>query len=104
MIGLGKWVCHVDTMFFRGDATFNIFDDNGKYGFELSLPDMQVPEIEILNTVEDGNTLIATARTDLLPGKDIEVNMTFEGDTCNGLLKVPFIGKIKLKDGKRIEG
>lgn len=101
MIGIGKWVCHVDTMFFKGDARIRIFDDNGEYGFELSLPDMDIPEIVIKDVKEDGNTVTATATTDLLPGKDIGVKLTFDGDTFEGVLKVPFIGKIKLKDGKR---
>ena len=101
MIGLGKWICHVDTMFFRGDARIRLFDDNGKYGFELTLPDMDIPEVVIKDGTEDGNTLKAIANIDLLPGKDIDVTLTFDGDTFEGLLKVPFIGKIKLKDGKR---
>jgi hypothetical protein len=101
MIGLGKWVCHVDTMFFRGDAHLHLFDNNGEYGFELSLPDMSIPEVVIKDVTEDGNTLNAIANVDLLPGKDIDVTLTFDGDTFEGLLKVPFIGKIKLKDGKR---
>ncbi|NLX93186.1 MAG: hypothetical protein GXZ02_04875 [Clostridiales bacterium] len=101
MIGLGKWICHVDTMFFRGDARIRLFDDNGKYGFELTLPDMDIPEVVIKDVTEDGNTLKAIANIDLLPGKDIDVTLTFDGDTFEGLLKVPFIGKIKLKDGKR---
>lgn len=102
MIGLGKWVCHVDTMFFRGDANLHLFDNNGAYGFELSLPDMDIPEVVIKDISEDGNTLHAIANVDLLPGKDIDVTLTFEGDTMEGLLKVPFIGKIKLKDGKKV--
>lgn len=101
MIGLGKWVCHVDTMFFKGDAYIRVFDNNGEYGFELSLPDMDIPEVVIKDVKEDGNTLTATANVDLLPGKDIDVRLTFDGDTFEGLLKVPFIGKIKLKDGRR---
>lgn len=102
MIGLGKWVCHVDTMFFRGDAHIRLFDNNGEYGFELSLPDMDIPEVVVKDVKEDGNTLTATANIDLLPGKDIDVTLTFDGDSFEGVLKVPFIGKIKLKDGKRV--
>ena len=85
MIGLGKWVCHVDTMFFRGDAYIRLFDDNGQYGFELTLPDMDVPEITVSDVVEDDNTLTAVARTDLLPGIDFSVSLTFEADTFTGL-------------------
>lgn len=69
MIGLGKWICHVDTMFFRGDARIRLFDDNGKYGFELTLPDMDIPEVVIKDVTEDGNTLKAIANIDLLPAK-----------------------------------
>ncbi len=54
MIGLGNWVCHVDTMFFRGDAHIKLFDNNGEYGFELTLPDMDIPEIAIKDVSEDG--------------------------------------------------
>ena len=102
MIGLGKWSCRVDTMFFRGEAFFTIFDDNGKYGWSLDVPGIDVPEIEIKDVQEDGNTLTAVANVDLLPGKDIDITATFDGDTVEGLIKIPFIGKIKLKDGKKV--
>ncbi len=102
MIGLGTWQCHVDTMFFKGDATIRIFDNNGEYGLELSIPDIDIPEVEVKEIVEEGNTLNAVARISLLPGKDINVFVEFQEDTFDGYLKVPFIGKIKLKDGKKI--
>lgn len=102
MIGLGTWKCHVDTMFFKGDAQINIFDNNGEYGFELDIPDMSVPDVQIKSITEDGNTLSAVANVDVLPGKDIEISLTFDGDTVNGMLKVPFLGKIKLKNGVRV--
>jgi hypothetical protein len=102
MIGIGKWACRVDTMFYRGEAFFTIKDDNGKYGWDLEVPGVDVPEVEIRDVTEDGNTLSAIANVDLLPGKDIEITATFEEDTFEGLIKVPFIGKIKLKDGKKV--
>ncbi len=102
MIGIGKWSCHVDTMFFRGEAFFTIKDNNGVYGWELDVPGVDVPEIEIKDITEDGNTLTAVANVDLLPGKNIDITATFDGDTVEGLIKIPFIGKIKLKDGKRV--
>jgi hypothetical protein len=102
MIGLGKWMCNVDTMFYRGEAFFTIKDDNGAYGWELEIPGIDVPEVEIFDIKEDGNTLTATARVDLLPGKDIDLTATFEDETFEGLIKVPFIGKIKLKNGKKV--
>ncbi len=102
MIGLGKWSVRVDTMFFRGEAFFTIFDDNGKYGWSLEVPGESIPDIEIKDVQEDGNTLTAVANVDLLPGKDIDITATFDGDTVEGLIKIPFIGKIKLKDGKKV--
>ncbi|MEI6578606.1 MAG: hypothetical protein WCN92_04000 [Eubacteriales bacterium] len=102
MIGLGKWSCHVDTMFFRGEAFFTIKDNNGEYGWALDVPGVDVPEIVIRDITEDGNTLTAVANVDMLPGKDINITATFEGDTVEGLIKIPFIGKIKLKDGKKV--
>lgn len=38
----------------------------------------------------------------MLPGKDIVLNATFDGDTFEGVLKIPFVGKVKLKDGRRL--
>lgn len=102
MIGLGTWQCSVDTMFFKGDATIRIFDNNGEYGLDLSIPDVDIPEIEVKEVVEEGNSLTATARISLLPGKDVQVYVEFEETTFDGYIKVPFIGKIKLKNGKKI--
>lgn len=102
MIGLGKWICNVSSMLFSGEVRFEIFDDNGKYGFNLDIPNFTVPDVDVLSVEEDGNDVTVTVRTSLLPGKDLVLNATFDGDTFEGVLKVPFIGKIKLKDGKRL--
>ena len=102
MIGIGTWQCSVDTMFFKGDATIKIFDNNGEYGFEISIPDVDIPEIEVKDIVEEGNTITATAQISLLPGKDISIYVEFEEDTFSGYLKIPFVGKVKLKNGKKV--
>ncbi|MBQ3150879.1 MAG: hypothetical protein IJB86_06505 [Clostridia bacterium] len=102
MIGLGKWSCRVDTMMFRGTATLNIYDNNGEYGFELDAGGLDIPEVNVSNIVENGNTLEAVATTPALPGKEVPISLEFDGDVFTGFLKVPFIGKVKLKDGKRI--
>ncbi len=102
MIGLGKWACNVNTMFFTGEAKIKVFDDNGKYGFELDVPGVTVPDITVKELEEDGDTINATVQTGLLPGKDIELTITFVGDEFDGFLKIPFLGKVKFKDGHRI--
>jgi len=102
MLGLGKWACNVNTMFFSGEVKLEVVDNNGEYGFELDLPDVDVPDIEIKKVEEDDDTINATVATSLLPGKDIELSITFDDDTFDGFIKIPFLGKVKLKDGRRI--
>lgn len=102
MIGIGTWACKVDTMFFKGEVKFKIYDDNGKYGFDMVI-DGPVPKFEIKNVTEsNGNTLSAIGTVEMLPGKEIEGTLTFNGDKFEGVLKVPFLGKIKLKDGWKV--
>ena len=101
MIGIGTWACRVDTMFFKGDVQFKITDNNGKYGLEIIM-DGPVPKFEIKSIKEEGNTLHAVGTVELLPGKEIESVLTFNGDTFEGAMKVPMLGKIKLKDGRKI--
>lgn len=102
MIGIGTWQCSVDTMFFSGTAEIRVFDKNGEYGFELKVPGVDIPNIDVKEVQEEGNTINAVATTDMLPGKDINISLEFDNDTFTGFLKVPFLGKIKIKDGKKI--
>ena len=111
MIGIGNWGCHVDTMFFKGDVKFTITDNGGEYGFELHM-DGPIPEFQIKEIKEENDAyysqvmssvdLTAIANVEMLPGKDIDVALTFAGDTFNGVIKVPFLGKIKLNNGYRL--
>ena len=105
MIGLGKWQAEINNIIFKGSAVFTISDENGEYKINLELPgeDLGISDIEIKNVQEDGDTLTAEATVDIIPGgKACEVSLTFTDDICNGFLKVPFIGKIKIKDAKKI--
>lgn len=104
MIGLGKYKAKINNMFFKGDAIFELEFEDGKYEMEIELQgaDFDMPDFELKNVREDGNTLLANATTSLLPGKEIDVELTFENNKCNGFLKIPFIGKIKIKDAEKI--
>lgn len=102
MIGLGKWACSVNTMFFSGDVQFEIFDNNGEYGFNIDMPNVKIPDITVKEVVEDDDTIEATVTTSLLDGKDINLVVTIDGDTFDGYIKVPMFGKVKLKNGRRI--
>ena len=102
MIGLGKWVCSVSSMLFSGEVKMEIFDDNGSYGFKLDIPNVKIPDVTVKEVKEDGTDVTVTVQTSMLPGKDIVLNATFDGDTFEGVLKIPFVGKVKLKDGRRL--
>ena len=102
MIGLGKWVCNVSSMLFSGGVKMEIFDDHGAYGFKLDIPNVKIPDVTVKEVKEDGTDVTVTVQTSMLPGKDIVLNATFDGDTFEGVLKIPFVGKVKLKDGRRL--
>ena len=102
MIGLGKWVCNVSSMLFSGEVKMEIFDDNGSYGFKLDIPNVKIPDVTVKEVKEDGTDVTVTVQTSMLPGKDINISLEFDNDTFTGFLKVPFLGKIKIKDGKKI--
>lgn len=102
MVGIGTWSCRVDTMFFSGSGTIKVFDDNGKYGFNLDIPGVKVPDITIKSVEENGNKVHAVVTSSVMPNKEMEIDVEFSADTFTGFIKVPILGKVKLKDGKRI--
>ena len=102
MTGLGKWICNVNTIFFSGDVKFEISDNDGRYGFSIDIPGVKAPEIIVKDVDEDDDEITVTAETSLLPGKDVTLFLEFDEDTCEGYVKVPMVGKIKLRNGKKI--
>lgn len=102
MLGLGKWECKVKALFFSGEAVLEIYDNDGEYGFRIEVEDFKNPEIIVKDVEVDDDTLTATVQVDLLPDKDIIAEMEFDGDSFDGFLKVPLLGKVKLKNCKKI--
>lgn len=103
MIGLGSWEASVSTIFFKGDVKFTITDKNGEYDIDVQLPgDFSEAKLEFFDIEENGNTLSGNGKISLLPGKKITAKITFDGDTMTGGLKIPFLGEIKLKNGKKV--
>ncbi len=103
MIGIGKWLCKVNSMFYRGEVTLNIADNNGEYDITLEIDaDFDMPDYKIYDVTTEGNTVTAKAEVSLLPGKEIDVSFSIENDVLTGVLKVPFMGKIKVTDGHKI--
>lgn len=104
MTGIGRWICNVNTVFFSGDVKFEISDNDGEYGFSIDIPGIKAPGINIKDVEEDDEEITVTAETSLLPGKDVVLFLEFDDDddTCEGYVKVPMVGKIKLRNGKKI--
>lgn len=98
-----KYKAKINNMFFKGDAVFGITYNDGKYGMDIDLEgaEFDMP-VEITEVIEDSDTFIAKATTSLLPDRIIDMSLTFEDDKCNGFLKIPFIGKVKIKDAVKL--
>ena len=93
MIGLGTWEAQINTMLFRGTGRVTISDVNGEYDFKFELVGEQLPKI--------GDTLTAVGECEAFPGKEIPVSVTFnDDDTFLCVVKLPFVGKIKLNGNK----
>lgn len=103
MIGIGKYKVNIDHMFYKGEAVFEIEFENGNYELDIEIDDADFDiDVTITEFEEDGDTLDAKAAVAILPGKEIDVHLTFEDNLCNGYLKIPFVGKIKIKDAVKI--
>ena len=102
MLGLGTWEFNVDTMFYRGRVLLIVNEKDGAYDIGIDIPGMDVPAFEMKSIAVEDTTVTGTVQTDLLRGKDIPFSVTFDGDSAEGFLKVPFMGKFTMRDGKRI--
>ncbi len=100
MIGLGIWEIPVNSMFYKGMAEITVSEQNGEYDFSFKAEGFNVPEMDITNVVVKNSTLSADATCNMLKGKKIHVDVTFNGDTCTGVVKGPLGVKIKI-NGKR---
>ncbi|MEG1845920.1 MAG: hypothetical protein RR239_03360 [Oscillospiraceae bacterium] len=102
MIGLGKWVCTIDTIWFKSDIYITISNKNGEYDFEINAPHRETPNYNIKDLVTTGNTLTATIYADALSGKGVPISLTFYETTFTGFFIAPYVGRIELENGKRI--
>lgn len=104
MIGLGTWVTTVNMMVFKGDITIVISNKDGEYDIDFQLPDkFKDVKIKTYDIVENGNTLSGKGEITMLPGKTLEAEVTFDGDTFTGVLRIPFLKRtIELKNGHKI--
>ncbi|MBQ9552224.1 MAG: hypothetical protein IJU96_05600 [Clostridia bacterium] len=102
MIGLGKWGCDINSMIYSGKVVIDITDNDGVYHFDLSLTDFDVPEYEVVDVIEEGNDTLKIIVLVPMLAREIEMTVTFTENSFSGMAKLPFLGKIKFKDGYRI--
>ena len=103
MIGLGKWTGEIDTSILSGSATVEIRDNNGEYDFSITVPSLKkLPNFRVFDIKEECNQLSGKAEIDLMGKMIVDVFVEINEDTFTGYFKVPFIGKIEIKNGKKI--
>lgn len=104
MIGLGKWMGEIETSLISGSAIVEISDNNGEYAFSVETNSMKtIPNFTVYDIVEKGNTLSGKADIEFMGKVTVEVFVEFISDIAFvGYIKVPFLGKIEIKNGKKI--
>ncbi len=103
MIGLGKWTGDIDTAMLSGNAIVEITDKNGEYDFNVTVPSLKkLPNFTVYDIVEEGNTLKGKAEIELMGKMNVDICVQINGDIFTGYIKVPFIGKIEIKNGRKI--
>lgn len=100
---VGKWQGSVDTSVFKGDVTVDIFDNNGEYGFSVTVPGLEkLPKFSVYDIVEGENSLSGKAKIDILGGIVAEINTVFSGDRFTGEIRIPIFGRVPVLNGRRI--
>lgn len=103
MIGLGKWTGEIETSLISGSAIVEISDNNGEYDFSVTVPSLKkLPNFKVYNIKEDGNRLSGKAEIELMGKMNVDISVEISGDTFTGYIQVPFLGKIEIKNGKKI--
>ena len=104
MIGLGKWTGDIETSMISGNAIVEISDNNGEYDFSVTVPSLKkLPNFRVYDIKENGNCLSGKAEIDLMGKMNVDISVKINGDTFTGYIKVPFFGKIEIKNGRRID-
>ncbi len=105
MIGLGKWTGEIHTSMISGSAIVEIKDNNGQYDFSVTVPNVNtLPDFNVYEVVEKGNTLSGKAKVNVLGTLDVEIFVEFTSETTFiGYIKVPFFGKIEIQNGRKID-
>ena len=103
MIALGKWSFTINTFFYSGCCTVEIFDNNGQYDFNLIEPVLKnTPEIKLISAKEVGSNIDAAISIPSARLNNIPLHAEINGDKLRGFITLPFLGDIPIKDGKKV--
>ena len=103
MIGLGKWTGEIETSLISGNAIVEISDNNGEYDFFVTVPSLKkLPNFRVFDIKENGNKLSGKAEVDIMGKMIVDVCVEINGDTFTGYFQIPFLGKIEIKNGRKI--
>lgn len=103
MIGLGIWTGDIETSVISGNAVVEISDNNGKYDFKVTVPSLKkIPNFTVYDIKENGNCLSGKAEIDLMGKVNADISVEINGDKFTGYIKVPFFGKVEIKNGRKI--
>lgn len=103
MIGLGKWTGDIETGKISASAVVDIWDNNGEYAFNISVPSVdKIPDFTVYDVREEGNRLSGKAKIAVMGSLTVEISAEFHDDTFDAEIKIPFLGKIPIKNGRRV--
>ena len=107
MIGLGKWQGEVDTVVLSGSAIVTIYDKDGNYAFDVEIEGVKkLPKFSVYDIVEGEDSLFGKAKINVMGGIDAEISVKFIGekkDRFEGHIKLPMLGIVPIKNGRRID-
>lgn len=105
MIGLGTWNFDVNLPFIQVNPTVIISaDEKGKYVIDMNLGGVTAePSYKIIDIKEQKNSLLIKVSVPMVKiYGDVSVNLTFDGDKCQGIANIPMVGRITV-NGKKVE-
>lgn len=97
----GKWRCHIDHHLYKGEA-FAIVEEGEPYNISLEIDSPYFPKVKFVEVKEKDDELDIVARIDMIP-LNIKAHIDFNQTGFNGVIKIPFIGDVLLKNGTRVD-
>ena len=99
----GVWKCSINHFSIKGDVIFTVKKLPQNYYFKLAFAAGDFGEVKIVESSDAdarvvGNELYAETKSDIYPEKNLKVKLNLNEDTGTGVLKMPFLGNMVLKN------